>query len=724
MRLRLFTKFLLLLIPLAVIPAALVGLRTLSINRVGMQDAILELHTHIASYLADEVQTNLKTLDREIQYILRTLSTQMSWNDRQAVLQALLDTNENFIAVSIVDTKGQELLKAYNPAMEKDPQLLSRADDETFKRFWANPKASALSHVYFLDNDPRINIVYPLGPGHALYTTVTLQNLWNRITQTRIATTGTAFMVDETGAIIAHPNINLARERTSALSLPIVRQGLKAVSVGSSEYEHPITHKRIVGAYAPIKGLSWGIIIQQDKAEAYTAVYRMRKQAAVLIITISIGSALLLAPFIARWLTKPIVQITEAARHISRKEFATRVSIRTHDELRDLAETFNDMTAELERYDQMQVDKIVEEKSKTDAVIFSIADGIVMTDPDGRVQIANRQARDILGIPEEGWQNQPVNNLVKRDKLKEAFLEIMRQPEQSLSREVNLSQPDATCFYLLTTEPVVSPQNRDRIGMVTVLRNITLERELDRMKDDFLHSITHDLRNPMTSIRGFLKFLNDGVAGPLNEQQKKMLSIMDRASLRLLVLINDILDIAKLEAGRMTLSLTECDMKPIAQRALEISEGLALKKQIKLVLDAPDTLPVSNCDPELIERVFINLVSNSLKFTPEAGMVTIRLRTAGDKIEGAVIDTGEGIPPDYVESIFDKFKQVAGQRKGGTGLGLTICKHIVEAHLGRIWAESKLGEGATFIFQIPKNLSMNDIMSHKMEAAANETMPH
>jgi len=711
MQINLFAKFVIILVLLAVIPAAFVGLRTIRINQEGMQTAILELHTRTATYLADDINKFLQGLDREIQYILRTLSAEMTWTDRQAVLQALLDTNENFASVSIVDKKGAELLKAYNPQLDKNPRLLSRAEDETFKRFWGNPKTSSISPVYFIENEPRINIIYPLGPTHCLFATVTLRTLWDEIAQTRIGSTGYAFLVNDKGEIIAHKNIDAAKKRASAMNLPIVQQLMKAVTIGSSEYVHPVTKKKIVGAYAPVKALNWGVIIQQDKSEAYISVYRMQRQAAILIL-LSIGAATLLALSIARGLTRPIVRITEAAKRIAEKDFSQKVIVNTKDELRDLAETFNEMAAELDRYNKMQVDKIIEEKTKTEAVIFSIPDGIIMTDRDGKVQLANKQAKEILDLPDKAFQNLELSSLVSNQAVRSALGPMIENNLRDIinEKEFDLSNKDLIRYYLLKTKEVTSQQNNEKIGFVTVIRNITLEKELSNMKDDFLHSITHDLRNPMTSIRGFLKFLIDGVAGALTPQQKKMLGIMDHASLKLLALINDILDIAKLESGRMTINLVDSDLKALAQRAIDISEGLALKKAITMKVEADETLPRIKCDPDLIERVFTNLLGNALKFTPENGSATVKLKELPDTIECSVVDTGEGIPPEYVEKIFDKFQQVAGQRRGGTGLGLTICKHLVEAHHGRIWAESKLGEGSKFIFIVPKNLTLQNLM--------------
>jgi signal transduction histidine kinase len=238
------------------------------------------------------------------------------------------------------------------------------------------------------------------------------------------------------------------------------------------------------------------------------------------------------------------------------------------------------------------------------------------------------------------------------------------------------------------------------------------------MKDDFIHSITHDLRNPMTSIRGFLKFLMDELGGPLTEQQRKMVETMDRASMRLLGMINDILDVAKLEAGKIQLNLTETDLRDTAKHVNELLQTQATKRKITLAVDAHEPFPKIQADPLLMERLFTNLIGNAIKFTPEDGKVTVELREEPGHICCAVIDTGEGIPEDYLTKIFDKFQQVAGQRKGGTGLGLTICKYIVESHKGEIAVSSEVGKGSRFYFTIPKNLSQSSMTEASLLTAA------
>jgi signal transduction histidine kinase len=194
--------------------------------------------------------------------------------------------------------------------------------------------------------------------------------------------------------------------------------------------------------------------------------------------------------------------------------------------------------------------------------------------------------------------------------------------------------------------------------------------------------------------------------GVLNPEQHAMVSSVKRSCSRLMGMINNILDIAKMESGRIQPQLRPTALAGIAGRALVILESLAAQKSIKLVLDAAEEFTVE-ADSDLLERVVTNLVGNAIKFTPKQGTITVSISDGGAELRVSVSDTGEGIPPEYLDRIFQKFEQVAGQRRGGTGLGLTISKFFVEAHLGRIWVESEVGKGSRFTFTIPKGLTVD-----------------
>jgi signal transduction histidine kinase len=214
----------------------------------------------------------------------------------------------------------------------------------------------------------------------------------------------------------------------------------------------------------------------------------------------------------------------------------------------------------------------------------------------------------------------------------------------------------------------------------------------------------------MTSIRGFLEFLLDESAGEINDQQREFLKIIDKSSLRLLDMINNILDIAKMETGSMPMELSTVNFKDITEEVFESLESQAQKDMVELNMETPPDLPDVVADKNLIHRAITNLVSNSLKFTPEGGSVTVRLSSDEEKMSVSVEDTGQGMPEEYVDKIFNKFEQVKGSKgkRKGTGLGLTITKYIVESHGGRIWAESELGKGSKFKFWISRDLKKDD----------------
>jgi signal transduction histidine kinase len=257
----------------------------------------------------------------------------------------------------------------------------------------------------------------------------------------------------------------------------------------------------------------------------------------------------------------------------------------------------------------------------------------------------------------------------------------------------------------VTASAVVSPGRSGELGVVYALRDVTLERELEQMKDDFLHYITHDLRNPLGSAMGFLDVLLKGTAGGLNEEQHAIVSSVRRSTSRLMSMINNILDIAKMESGRARLNLKTVALAAIAVRAIDILEQLAKAKKISVHLVAIKEFTVE-ADPDMLERVFTNLLANAIKFAPEGGTITVSIADVGGELRCCVEDDGHGIPPEHLQRVFEKFEQVPGQRSGGTGLGLTITRYFVEAHFGRIWVESEPGHGAQFYFTIKKGLNV------------------
>ncbi len=265
-------------------------------------------------------------------------------------------------------------------------------------------------------------------------------------------------------------------------------------------------------------------------------------------------------------------------------------------------------------------------------------------------------------------------------------------------------------------EYLTKPISRDEllVRIASVLRADTARRELERVKSDFTSMVVHDLRNPLSAIKGSVEFLLEEKLGQLNEDQKEVLNISLHASTQMLNLTNDILDLSKFESGKVQLTKKSVAISNVIQDVMNRMRWLTEEKHISTTFTVEKTLPAISIDINKIDQTLSNLLSNAIKFTPEYGAITFRAKQTDilDQIVGgtrtyieiSISDTGAGIDPDELPLLFDKYKQTkTGKlaKEKGTGLGLAICKGIVEAHGGKIWVDSKVGKGSTFYFTLP-----------------------
>ncbi|MBA7484337.1 Adaptive-response sensory-kinase SasA [subsurface metagenome] len=235
-------------------------------------------------------------------------------------------------------------------------------------------------------------------------------------------------------------------------------------------------------------------------------------------------------------------------------------------------------------------------------------------------------------------------------------------------------------------------------------------KEIDQMKSDFLASVTHELRSPLTSLRMYIDLFLKGATGELTEKAKKFLTIMNGSNKRLSRFIDDLLDMAKIERGKMEVKKEPLEILPIVSEIAQLMKPQSDEKNIEMTMDIPDNLPLVLIDGDRTRQIITNLLSNSIKFTPEKGKISVKIQDEKEHLQVSINDTGVGIPPDKIRRIFDKFEQVREVReriKGpkGTGLGLAIVKSLVEAQGGKIRVESEVGKGSTFYFTLPKQIT-------------------
>ncbi|GAA5526929.1 ATP-binding protein [Herpetosiphon gulosus] len=343
--------------------------------------------------------------------------------------------------------------------------------------------------------------------------------------------------------------------------------------------------------------------------------------------------------------------------------------------------------------------EVSQNRNRLQALLNSTTDGILMIDPDDVVLTANPMLGELFG-----WE--------WRNIIGEAGSDILARIKEQ-SRVVNELPNSETCEIevlrprtrYVRQEPLPVRNNFGNvIGTLIVFHDITEEYQLAQIREDYMGMLVHDLRAPLTAIINGMTMVRRGFAGPINDQQRELLDIANNSSQEMVGMINTLLDISKMEAGELVLNRAPCSAYEIVDRASERLINSARSVDISINLDMALNLPIIDADQDKIVRILQNLLDNAIKFTPVGGSVTIRVRQLTDNekqtICWSVIDAGPGIPESYRAKIFDKFVQVAGQKKG-TGLGLAFAKLASEAHGGRIWVESVEGEGSTFSFTIP-----------------------
>ncbi|HUU96719.1 MAG TPA: ATP-binding protein [Phycisphaerae bacterium] len=419
----------------------------------------------------------------------------------------------------------------------------------------------------------------------------------------------------------------------------------------------------------------------------------------------AVGVGLIFSLLLSKRLVQPLERMLKATERLAGGDYTAHVEAAESEELGRLAASFNSMAKQLGMYHRMNVERIVAEKRKSEAVLRSIEDGVVVTDAEFRITDINPLAARILKVDPEHAKEKHFLEVVKSDRLfaliKQAA-ESGRPPAIEEGKDVlSLGDGERARHFLFDVAPVLS-EGGGMIGVVLLLRDVTRLKELDRLKSEFVMTASHELKTPLQSLGMSIALLEEGAADQFNERQRELLATAQEELKRLKALISDLLDLSKIEAGRVEMELESAAPGPLIDQALSVLHEQARQQQVELVATAPGGLPNVWADPNKITWVLTNLISNALRYVDRHGHIRVAAERVGQRVHLSVSDDGEGIPPEYQSRIFDKFVQVKSAKSvGGSGLGLAICKEIVRAHKGTIWVDSTPGEGATFTFTLP-----------------------
>jgi two-component system, NtrC family, sensor histidine kinase KinB len=421
---------------------------------------------------------------------------------------------------------------------------------------------------------------------------------------------------------------------------------------------------------------------------------------AVLALIVTLIFSLILSERI----TSPIRSFMEAARKISSGDFSVKVPVETGDELGSLAGEFNQMVVQLHRYNEMNIEQIVSEKNKAEAILSSIEDGMVIFDTSLMVTGINPAASRILGLDltdtislqcDDIFPGTNVNDMIRKT------VETGVQPcIPDENRIITLPEAESSRHYLFSVTAVRGKDHK-LSGSVLLLKDVTRLQEVERLKREFVMAASHELRTPLTSLGMSVDLLLENGAKGLDEKDRELLQAAHEEVHRMKALVNDLLDLSKLEAGKFALEIESVPVQTLFDQMRTFFKSQMEMKEIRLTSELDDDMPMVRADVNKISRVLINLISNALRYVNKGGHIELVAHWVDPHIHISVRDDGPGIPPEYQSRIFQKFVQVKGQEAGGTGLGLAICREIVRAHGGAIWLDSSSKQGSTFTFNLP-----------------------
>jgi len=507
----------------------------------------------------------------------------------------------------------------------------------------------------------------------------------------------------------------------------VFEQNLKAEGTNLTENGEKLAFQKLESTYktSVARGVQENSIkalrsaLQKIETVNMKAIYDKNEMAnaasarANLYISIAaVLSFLILFTFIVNFpgfVANPLAEFSSAIKQISKKNYKQRLHFKNHDEFTELADAFNGMVVKLNEWENSNLSKIKSEKSRIEAIIAQMQDAIIGLNEKGEILFLNHLAAQLMNLEAEKIIGQNVAELIKKNEL----LKRIIKPETA-DKTLKIYADEKESYFLLEHREIFIPNYEDQeektlkspvrsAGSVFVLKNITQFKELDEAKTNFIATVSHELKTPLSSIKMSLKLLNDERVGSMNEEQVQLLTHIKEDSNRLLKITSELLDLSQVETGNLKLTFAITKPQDIVQYAIDAVKFQAEQKSIKLEINCDKNLPQVNADIQKTAWVLVNFLSNALRYSSEKSKVVIDVFQQDKFIQFSVQDYGKGIDEKYQKRLFERYFQVPtdGQNKSGSGLGLAISKDFIEAESGKIWVISAIGEGSKFCFSLP-----------------------
>jgi two-component system phosphate regulon sensor histidine kinase PhoR len=409
------------------------------------------------------------------------------------------------------------------------------------------------------------------------------------------------------------------------------------------------------------------------------------------ILLLSLGLTFLVSMFVSR----PLIEMSTIAKSMAQGDFSKKAAIHTIDEIGELAKALNSMSDGIKD----KIERMNYERERLDLVLSSMFEGVMVTDKFENIILMNPSLRKLF-LVDSNPEGKNSLEVTRNTALQEILDKIIKKGQRLIIEEIVINFPEEKTLKI---SGVSIDRNNKLEGAILVFHDITELRRLEKIRQEFVANVSHELRTPISSIKGYAETLLEGALDDKNNA-KEFINIIYQDSNRLAKLIDDLLDLSKIESGRINLTFIPLESIPTLKRIIAIMEKQAKVKSIAIKIDFPHFLPKMLADEAGLTQVMVNLLDNAIKYTEKGGSIIISAKVVDRLLQIEVTDTGIGISEKDLPRIFERFYRVDKGRSrelGGTGLGLSIVKHIVQVHGGQAWVKSVLGEGSVFSFTIP-----------------------
>jgi len=405
--------------------------------------------------------------------------------------------------------------------------------------------------------------------------------------------------------------------------------------------------------------------------------------------------------FISRRISRPLEEIKNGAERFAKGDFSRKLIPKGPEEIAGLAERLNKMAEQLDE----RISTIIKQRNELEAVFSNMVEGVITVDMDERFISINRAGAHLIGVDPKRIHGRSTLEVIRNSDL-QRFVKKSLSTTEPVEGEIILTDDEGKERFLHSHGVLLKDSRGRHIGALIVINDVTNLRRLENVRRDFVANVSHELKTPITSIKGFVETLLDGALND-PEDAKKFLEIVAQQANRLNAIVEDLLALSRIEqeAEKAEITLTPLPLQKTMEEAYLTCQAKAFEKNTKLTLHCPDNL-IANINPHLLEQALVNLVENAIKYSPGESEVTFRAEQDEDEIRIKVEDNGPGIAKEHQPRIFERFYRVDKARSskiGGTGLGLAIVKYIVQSHKGHVDVVSKLGKGTTFTIHLPKN---------------------